>query len=378
MALCLFYHSMISRSLSEEYDIFETLVKEIKVVDLLPFEKCIEDGMTFEYRVYKKPVSLSFSRTANMPIDYGISPLYTSAIALSLVESKKLSDKECFDIFFNLFEAKESVWICLRDTLLKNFPDWKTLDKKDIQRFLKKEFNNVFCVGEIRQGNMFTLSYFTEESCPDLFEPSEPPIVKRKFFRLSFYLKNNRFYFVTSERSKSLDTFVHTSRSVLEGLHNKFVRDNPYFKPPEPPPKETWRHWETFLKDYKVEGEFIHFDGEFVTMMKRDGTKEKIKYKNLCIADQFYVDEEVEEQKKRYEKELKELPEQLAKEPYHEWITKIHDYKVTGEFVSYDGKFVTIKKSDGKTEQIEYNRLSVDDRNYVQEKLLLQKWKQKK
>ena len=164
------------------------------------------------------------------------------------------------------------------------------------------------------------------------------------------------------------------------GLYDKFVRDNPYFKVPDPPPppKETWRVWETFMKDYKVEGEFVYYDGKDVTIMKRDGTKEKLTYKKLGIADQFYVDEEVEEQKKRYERELKELREQLAKEPIHEWITKIHDYKVTGEFVDYDGKFVTIKRADGKTEQIEYSRLCLDDKNYVQEKILPKKQKEKK
>ncbi|MDR1483765.1 MAG: hypothetical protein LBT09_02970, partial [Planctomycetaceae bacterium] len=144
-----------------------------------------------------------------------------------------------------------------------------------------------------------------------------------------------------------------------------------------PPAKDTWRVWKTFLRDYEVEAEFVYFDGKFVTLMKRDGTKEKIEYKRLSLVDEDYVDEAVKEQKKRYEKELKELPEKIGKEQYREWITKIHDYKVEGEFVNYDGKFVTIKKRDGKTEQIEYSRLCLDDKNHVQEKMLIKKRKEK-
>lgn len=381
---CLFCGSVENRIWVEDNDndTLETLLKEIKAVESLPFEKTVECDLEIKYRLYTKPISLSASRTADLPIDNSISPLYSIAILFSLAESKKLTDKERFKIFFDLFEDNESIWISLRDAFSYEL-SWKNLDKNNFWDYWKKEFQNVFCLGELRRDNMFTISFFTEERSLDWFEPSAPLIVNRVFLHFTFYLKNNRYYLASVKRSESLETFLRASRSLLcssdnKGVYDKFILYNPYFKPPDPPPKETWRVWKTFLGDYEVEAEFVYFDGKFVTLMKRDGTKEKIEYKKLSLADEGYVNEAVKEQKELYEKELKELPEKIGKEQYREWITKIHDYKVEGEFVNYDGKFVTIKKRNGQTEQIEYSRLCLDDKNHVQEKMLIKKRREKK
>jgi hypothetical protein len=365
----MFFLTWSSVCFSEESDKIKFVIEKIKSADKMPFEQITAGGKTYKYRLFQRPINLTLSEINGLPIKHNVSPLYTWASLESLIGNVTLLPKDRLNTILQFWED--------RDTALKNLQNIYGSNEKDMCNKIIDEYNKTFCIAEFRKDDKFALIIFQDKMFPyPEFDPDGEPFVPTRpyFSSVGGYIKNNRYYFDDMQEFEKSESFSFTVLSISENeLWRKFVLNNPYFKPPDPPPKDTWHKWETFLKDYEVEGEFVYFDGEFVTIMKRDGTKEKIKYKKLSIKDQFYVDKEVEEQKKRYEKELKELPEQLAKEPFHEWITKIHDYKIEGEFINYDGKIVTIKKRDGKIEQIEYNRLSLDDKNYIQEKLLQRK-----
>jgi hypothetical protein len=214
-----------------------------------------------------------------------------------------------------------------------------------------------------RQPSIMPLCHYFENGRWYIFSPKDYAEGESKKFFDAVSLKCA--YFRISESGNPFHALYLSAKKITQKRNSVLFGE-------EETPTITWRNWTTHLRKHLVEGEFVYFDGKYVTVMKRDGTKEKLEYRNLCLEDQAYVVRISEELKKQHEQELKEFPDKF-KEQSREWITKFHDYKVEGEFVNYDGKFVTIKKRDGKTEQIEYARLRLDDKNYVQEKILIKK-----
>jgi hypothetical protein len=391
----------VSNCYSEEKS---NLIKQIEKCERIKFIDIEVSQNKFQYRPYDPPLNLLTSEIKNLPVKYD-TPLRTFANQYSQLYQKERPAKERLKEYLDpRFPKSENMFPSV--VPVTNWYSIEIIAKKLNKKVSEDNFDDIIleclikiayrieCIGELRQDNYAAIivnylppnttkeqrikeiqkpydaleEFLTKHPEPGNDSKPEPDpeykkqlqeyndklfdymdIISRQINIISMYKKDNRWHFLLLEEYKTRENYWSLHSSTLASIIMKEGQLYQILTPKEPiPPKKIWRHWETFRKDYKVEGKFVHFDGEFVTIMKRDGTKEKIKYKKLCSEDQFYVDKEVEEQKKRYEKELKELPEQLAKEPFHEWITKIYDYKVTGEFISYDGKFVTIKKPTEK------------------------------
>jgi hypothetical protein len=406
----------------------DNLITLIEKSDRIKFSDIEISKLKYQYRIYDHPINMLSADMKNLPIKFD-TPLRSLSARYSLLYQKERPTRE---------RLKEYIEPRVAETPFgtNHFaPNWgslesigKKINKKPsednfdviILEYLSTTAPQMEFVGELRYGDDFAsiivrsipAGTTVEQRIKKINEPynafeeyvrkNPEPVTNSKIvpdkeklveYRdqyvawlelrdrrldvISFTRKNNRWCFFDFGNEKDARDFHRYAKTS--------VNKNPILQqiliPPEPlspqTAQKTWRKWETYMKDYSVEGEFVYYDGKFVTIMKRDGTKEKLERAKLCHADSGYIDRAVKEQEERHKRELEELPEKI-KNPFREWVTKIHDYKVEGEFIDYDGKFVTIKKHDGKTEQIEYARLCLDDKNYVQERLLIKKRAEKK
>ena len=125
---------------------------------------------------------------------------------------------------------------------------------------------------------------------------------------------------------------------------------------------------------YKKDGRWYHFsrkdytdDGESKNFF--DAISDECWYNNISKKESvfhgiFLASEAITREREPWWFEEEEVVD-VTLEVWHEWETHLGDIKVKGKFISYEGKYVTIEKTDGEQVKLEFNRLCISDQNYV-------------
>jgi hypothetical protein len=144
-----------------------------------------------------------------------------------------------------------------------------------------------------------------------------------------------------------------TEKSEDGNRHNPLIHPICFYK-------ENDRWYRFNLKDYE-EGE----SQNFFQVISDECWYNNMSQKESVFHDIFLASEAITREKEPWWFEEEEKVVDVTTEIWHEWETYIGDIKVKGKFISYEGKYVTVEKMDGKRMKLEYARLRLSDQDYV-------------